>query len=159
MFFFVLFVFFVDRIYKIKTIMRLALILDPLEHIKTYKDTSFAIMREAPSAAMNCTRCSRAMCCCKKAKLLGYARRLEMRQHDHAWYVLDEPVAEPLSAFDAVLMRKDPPFDMEYVFSTYLLELAEGAGRAHPEQAGLDPAITTRNWRSPSFRNSWRRPW
>jgi glutathione synthase len=44
------------------------------------------------------------------------------------WYALGDVAATPLAAFDAVLMRKDPPFDMEYVFSTYLLELAEAQG-------------------------------
>jgi len=108
--------------------MRLALILDPLEHIKTYKDSSYAIMREAAQRGHALHVLQQGDVLLQDGRVLGYARRLEMRQHDHAWYVLEEPVVEPLSAFDAVLMRKDPPFDMEYVFSTYLLELAEAQG-------------------------------
>ncbi len=108
--------------------MRLALILDPLEHIKTYKDTSFAIMREAAKRGHELTVMQQGDVVLQSGQVVAYGRRLEMRQHDHAWYVLNEPVIEPLSAFDAVLMRKDPPFDMEYVISTYLLELAEAQG-------------------------------
>ena len=108
--------------------MRLALILDPLEHLKTYKDTSFAIMREAAKRGHELHVMQQGDVVLQSGQVVGYARRLEMRQHDHAWYTLSEPVVEPLSAFDAVLMRKDPPFDMEYVVSTYLLELAEAQG-------------------------------
>ena len=108
--------------------MRLALILDPLEHIKTYKDTSYAIMREAANRGHEIHVMQQGDVVLQAGQVIGYARRLEMRQHDHAWYTLSDPVAEPLSAFDAVLMRKDPPFDMEYVISTYLLELAEAQG-------------------------------
>ncbi|HSQ05755.1 MAG TPA: glutathione synthase, partial [Burkholderiales bacterium] len=46
----------------------------------------------------------------------------------HPWYRLEAAIATPLYDFDAILMRKDPPFDMEYVYSTYLLELAESQG-------------------------------
>lgn len=108
--------------------MRLALILDPLEHIKTYKDSSFAIMREAANRGHELYVMQQGDIVLQAGQVIGYACRLEMRHHDHAWYTLSEPVAEPLHAFDAVLMRKDPPFDMEYVISTYLLELAEAQG-------------------------------
>lgn len=108
--------------------MRLALILDPLEHIKTYKDTSYAIMREAAKRGHELHVLQQGDVLLQNGQVQGYARRLEMRHKDPAWYELGEPIAEALSAFDAVLMRKDPPFDMEYVFSTYLLELAETQG-------------------------------
>lgn len=108
--------------------MRLALILDPLEHIKPYKDTSFAIMREAAKRGHAVYALQQGDVVLQAGAVVGYARRLELRPQDKTWYDLSEPIAEALSAFDAVLMRKDPPFDMEYVFSTYLLELAETQG-------------------------------
>ncbi len=108
--------------------MRLALILDPIEHIKTYKDTSFAIMREAAMRGHALYVLQQGDVVLQSGSVMGHARHLEMRPTDKVWYTLGEPVAETLSAFDAVLMRKDPPFDMEYVFSTYLLELAETQG-------------------------------
>jgi glutathione synthase len=58
----------------------------------------------------------------------GMAGRLHLTGEQGAWFRSDAPVETPMQAFDAVLMRKDPPFDMEYVYSTYLLELAEQQG-------------------------------
>ena len=108
--------------------MRLALILDPLEQIKTYKDTSFAIMREAAQRGHDLYVLQQGDVLLQSGTVIGQVRRLEMQAHDVDWYVLGETERMPLHAFDAVLMRKDPPFDMEYVFSTYLLELAETQG-------------------------------
>jgi len=108
--------------------MRLALILDPLEHIKTYKDTSFAIMREAAQRGHALYVLQQGDVLLQSGSVMGQVRRLEMQAQDTPWYVLGETECMPLHAFDAVLMRKDPPFDMEYVFSTYLLELAETQG-------------------------------
>ena len=59
---------------------------------------------------------------------MSSARKLDLVDDALRWYSLEEPVVMPLTDFDVVLMRKDPPFDMEYVFSTYLLELAEAQG-------------------------------
>ncbi|MGZ5256185.1 MAG: glutathione synthase, partial [Burkholderiales bacterium] len=57
------------------------------------------------------------------------ASRIHLTGEEHGpWYRADPPTENPLTAFDVVLMRKDPPFDMEYVYSTYLLELAESQG-------------------------------
>ena len=108
--------------------MRFALILDPVEHIKTYKDSSFALLREAAKRGHALFVLQQGDVILQSGTVVGYARHLQMRPQEQPWYVLSEPSAEPLSAFDAVLMRKDPPFDMEYVFSTYLLELAESQG-------------------------------
>ncbi len=55
-------------------------------------------------------------------------RRADVTADDHDWYRAAEPLTRPLASFAAVLMRKDPPFDMEYVYSTYLLEAAEREG-------------------------------
>jgi glutathione synthase len=66
-----------------------------------------------------------------RGEAFGLARALELTgDTDGAsrWYRVDEPEEIPLRQFDVVLMRKDPPFDIEYVYSTYLLELAENSG-------------------------------
>jgi glutathione synthase len=65
-----------------------------------------------------------------KGQVTGYAARLHLtgQETDTTWYLLEPPEEQPLTAYDAVLMRKDPPFDMEYVYSTYLLEIAERQG-------------------------------
>jgi len=108
--------------------MRLAFILDPLEHIKTYKDSTFAIMRAAAARGHALSVMEQQDVVLRNDQVTGLARKLDMLDDDRHWYALAEAAATPLAAFDAVLMRKDPPFDMEYVFSTYLLELAEAQG-------------------------------
>lgn len=108
--------------------MRLAVILDPLEHIKTYKDSSYAIMRVAAQRGHTLFTLQQADLILNDGVVLGYARSLELRPAAQPWYVQGEVEVKPLHTFDAVLMRKDPPFDMEYIFSTYLLELAQAQG-------------------------------
>ena len=108
--------------------MKLAIILDPLEHIKTYKDSTFAIMREAAKRGHGLYVMEQHEVWLQAGRVLCRARRLDLIDDDLRWYSVEDPVVLPLTEFDAVLMRKDPPFDMEYVFSTYLLELAEEQG-------------------------------
>lgn len=108
--------------------MRLAIILDPLEHIKTYKDSTFAIMREAATRGHALFVLAQQDVVLRGGKVIGFARKLDLIDDVLRWYSVEDPVAMSLTEFDAVLMRKDPPFDMEYVFSTYLLELAEAQG-------------------------------
>jgi glutathione synthase len=111
--------------------MKLAVILDPLDSIKTYKDSSFAMMREAASRGHRLFVMQQGDLAWKGGVVVGFARALELTGQEgdgHRWYQAEEPKETPLQEFDAVLMRKDPPFDMEYVYSTYLLELAEGQG-------------------------------
>jgi glutathione synthase len=112
------------------TSMKLAFILDQLDSIKTYKDSSFAMMREAASRDHQLFTLQQGDLAWKGAQTVGFARALELTGgvDGHHWYRADEPEEIPLQEFDVILMRKDPPFDMEYVYSTYLLELSEGLG-------------------------------
>jgi glutathione synthase len=64
-----------------------------------------------------------------KGTISGFAARLHLTgKEDETWYLLETPEERPLSGYDVVLMRKDPPFDMEYIYTTYILELAEHRG-------------------------------
>ena len=108
--------------------MKLAVILDPLEEIKTYKDTTYAIMREAAKRGHGVYALMQGDMFLRDGTVSGYARELTLKDDAHDWYQAGESRAAALKDFDAVLMRKDPPFDMEYVYSTYLLELAEQQG-------------------------------
>jgi glutathione synthase len=108
--------------------MDFAFILDPLPELKAYKDSSIAMMREL-------ARRGHALFALEQADLLwdggrtcGRARPLELLADDHDWYRAGDGALRELAAFQAVMMRKDPPFDMEYVYSTYLLECAEREG-------------------------------
>jgi glutathione synthase len=111
--------------------MRLAFVLDHLDSIKTRKDSSVAIMREAAARGHTLFSMQQGDLAWKRGDTVGFARTLELTGEDpqgRLWYRVDEPEEIPLQEFDAVLMRKDPPFDMEYIYSTYLLELAETRG-------------------------------
>jgi glutathione synthase len=111
--------------------MNLAFILDPLESIKINKDSSFAIMREAAVRNHQLFVMQQKDLAWKHGKIVGFARRLTLLEKTHQadpWYQTGEIKETPLQEFDAVLMRKDPPFNMEYIYTTYLLQLAEDQG-------------------------------
>jgi glutathione synthase len=103
-------------------------VLDPLPLLKAYKDTSISMMRAL-------ARRGHAIFACVPEEMywsdgVTGARVSELTLHDddHRWYDAGEPRERRLPDFAAVLMRKDPPFDMEYVYSTYLLEEAQRQG-------------------------------
>ncbi len=108
--------------------MKLAFIVDPLDGFKLEKDSSFAIMREAGAQGHALYALQQEDLAWHKQSVTGYAARLHLTGEIPGWYRLDPPTETPLEQFDAVLMRKDPPFNMEYVYSTYLLEIAERRG-------------------------------
>ncbi len=108
--------------------MRLAFILDPLGSIKPYKDSSYAMMREAAARGHVLFALHQGDLAWGGGGVVGKGRALTLTGDEHDWYRAGDPESIPLAEFDAVLMRKDPPFDMEYVYSTYLLELAEQEG-------------------------------
>ena len=108
--------------------MKLAFVVDPLDSFKIYKDTTFAIMREAAARRHELYALEQEDLAWSGGSVHGSARRLYLTGEKPHWYRTEAPNTQPLRDFDAVLMRKDPPFDMEYVYSTYLLELAESQG-------------------------------
>jgi glutathione synthase len=119
--------------------MKLLFILDPLRSLKTYKDTSFAMMVEAARRGHEIHFAPQEGLMWKGGRVVGEHCRLHLINaerylgnpalHDEDWYRLELPPHEtPLAEFDAVLMRKDPPFDLEYVASTWLLEAATREG-------------------------------
>ena len=108
--------------------MQLAFVLDPLEGIKSYKDSSYAMMEEAARRGHGLFVLHQEGLLCRDGQVRANVWPIELTADPYAWYRLGEPAERLLSEFDAVLMRKDPPFDMEYVYSTYLLELAQRQG-------------------------------
>jgi glutathione synthase len=108
--------------------MDLLFVLDPLESLKIYKDSSYAMMREAAARGHALWACEQGDLAWRERRPVAYAHTLELIDGDHGWYREGAREPLPLERFDAVMMRKDPPFDMEYVYSTYLLELGEAAG-------------------------------
>ena len=108
--------------------MKLAFIVDPLASFQTYKDTTFAIMREAAARGHDLHAMEQHDLLWRAGTVFGSAQRLHLTSEKDPWYRVEPATETPLARFDAVLMRKDPPFDMEYVYSTYLLEAAEAEG-------------------------------
>jgi len=107
--------------------VKLLFILDPLEELKAYKDTSIAMMRAAQARGHAIFYCEQGDLY-SKGRVFSRAGRLSLTDNDEDWYRAHERTQAELASFDAVLMRKDPPYDMEYIYSTYLLELAEAQG-------------------------------
>ncbi len=108
--------------------MIIAFIADPLDTFKIYKDSTYAMMREAASRNHEFYVLEQQDVVLKNNSVVGFAKQLNFIDGGEPWYRLDSIEETPLNQFDAVLMRKDPPFDMEYLYSTILLELAEQQG-------------------------------
>lgn len=107
--------------------MRFAFILDPLVHLKTYKDTSLAMMREAAKRGHELFVAMQDDLLLRDSNVRLITQRFRFAE-GKSWFELDERSEQSPGDFDAVLMRKDPPFDNEYLYSTYLLELAAKQG-------------------------------
>ena len=107
--------------------MKLLFILDPLAGLKTYKDTSIAIMREAEARGHQLYVCQQHDVFLRNEVVKINAAKFNFSNKEN-WYTLEEAEETLPKNFDAILMRKDPPFDNEYLYSTYLLELAANQG-------------------------------
>jgi len=139
--------------------MHVLFIVDPLPQLKAYKDSSVAMMRALAARGHTLSVAlqpdlfidgDRVFAACLPIELVPDADL-----HGHGWWRGRGPAADAeLAGFDAVLMRKDPPFDMEYVYATHMLEYAQAAGarvfnagaaiRNHPEKLAITefPALT-----------------
>jgi glutathione synthase len=128
--------------------MNLLIIADPLEHFKTYKDTTYAMMREAARRGHRLAACEPAQLSWQSGgAVLADVREVRLKDDAHDWFEVTATRRAALKEFDAVLMRKDPPFDAEYIYATHLLEQAgrEGARvfnqpralRDHPEKLAI----------------------
>ena len=108
--------------------MDFAFIVDPLPQLKAYKDSSIAMMRALSARGHAIYALGQSDVWWEDSWTKARATRLDLTDDNHHWYTAGVPEERALKDFAAVLMRKDPPFDMEYVYSTYLLEAAEREG-------------------------------
>jgi glutathione synthase len=143
--------------------MNLLFVADPIESFKIYKDTTFAMMREAQRRGHSITVCEpRDLVWQRGTQVLARVRDIVLTGQSPAWFDAQPPRLAALSGFGAVLMRKDPPFDSEYFYATHMLEQAEREGakvfnkpralRDHPEKLAvmefpqfIGPTMVTRN--------------
>ena len=143
--------------------MNLLFITDPLESFKIYKDTTFAMMREAQKRGHSVAACEPQDVMWQRGGwVTAHVRDIALTGQADAWFELKQTRAVALRDFDAVLMRKDPPFDSEFFYATHLLAQAEregarvfnkpGALRDHPEKLAImefpqfiGPTLVTRD--------------
>ncbi|MDH5541314.1 MAG: glutathione synthase [Rhizobacter sp.] len=147
--------------------MRILFVADPLEAFKTYKDTSFAMMRECAARGHSLLACEpRNLHWQRGGRVGGVLREITLTGDADAWFT-EKPRSAgyrptALADVDAVIMRKDPPFDSEFFYATHLLEQAEREGarvfnkpaalRNHPEKLAImefpdliGPTLVTRD--------------
>jgi glutathione synthase len=108
--------------------MNIAFLADPLSSFKTYKDSTFAMMREAARRGHTIYAFEQRDMALEQGIATAEASRITLTGQLDDWYRAEPGKSVPLSSFDAIIQRKDPPFDMEYVYGTYLLEAAERQG-------------------------------
>jgi glutathione synthase len=143
--------------------VNLLFVADPLESFKPYKDSTFAMMREAAARGHHLWACEPAQLHWQRgAPVRAKVRGLRLTGTLDDWFEASDAEQRALADFDAVLMRKDPPFDSEYFYATHLLQRAEadgarvfnspGALRDHPEKLAIlefpqfiGPTLVTRS--------------
>jgi glutathione synthase len=108
--------------------MKIAFICDPLFGFKIYKDSTYAMMQEAARRGYELYVLGHSDIIFDGKAVLAQVAQLSLVENRDDWYKLAEPVLSSLSSFDVVIERTDPPFNMEYIYATYLLELAERQG-------------------------------
>jgi glutathione synthase len=120
--------------------MRIAYVMDPLSGVNVEKDTTFALMLEAERRGFENYFLEARDLFVVGGKAYGRARPAKVKKVQGEHYTLGPEERLPLEACDAVLMRKDPPFDIDYVFATYILDLAGPKTYVMNSPAGLRDA-------------------
>ena len=108
--------------------LKLGIVMDPIDKIKIHKDTSFAMLLEAQSRGYELYYMELNDLYLRDGRAHARSRRLQVVRDERAWFRFDGEQDAPLDELDVILMRKDPPFDQEYIYATYLLEAAENWG-------------------------------
>ena len=119
--------------------MKILFIADPLDSFKLAKDSTYAMMVEAAKRGHDLYFALQEGLMWKGGRVLAECSRISLTGATGSWYRADAAGEAPLAEFDAVLMRKDPPFDAEYVASTWLLELAQARGREGVQRSARGP--------------------
>tara|TARA_A100001037_G_scaffold42772_1_gene33752 strand:- start:15169 stop:16170 length:1002 start_codon:yes stop_codon:yes gene_type:complete len=119
------------------TRLKITFVMDPLDSLSLQKDSTLAMIRAAQRRGWEVSYLTQGDMLLHEFKPYGMLRNLRLNDPfaeslDPAdatdWYILGEPALTPLASLDVIMMRKDPPFDMEYIYSTYILERAEAEG-------------------------------
>ncbi len=128
--------------------MNILFVADPLASFKTYKDTTFSMMRELARRGHALSACEPGQISWRSGGVVqAQVRQITLTGALDDWFVQTATPTQALRDFDAVVVRKDPPFDSEYFYATHLLEQAEREGakvfnkpaalRNHPEKLAI----------------------
>ena len=110
--------------------LQLGIVMDPIGGINIKKDTSFAILLEAKARGYTLWYMEMKDLYLRDGRAHARMRKLDVVRDESRWFSFEDERDIPLDELDVVLMRKDPPFDQEYIYATYLLESAESHGLA-----------------------------
>ena len=108
--------------------LKIGVVMDPIDSITPYKDSSLAMLLEAERRDSEIHYFEQKDVRLLSGKALGQSTLLQVRDDNVDWFEFGEQQEIELGDLDAILMRKDPPFDMEYVYTTYILDRAREAG-------------------------------
>jgi glutathione synthase len=108
--------------------VKLGVVMDPIGSITVKKDSTLAMLLAAQARGWSLTYMEMNDLFVRDGRAFAAMRPLTVRDDPHDWFTLGETHTEPLASLDVVLMRKDPPFDMEFIYATYMLERAESEG-------------------------------
>lgn len=106
----------------------IGVVMDPIQNIKTYKDTTFAMLLEAERRQWQIYYMEQHDLYLKDGLVWARMKALKVQENPHHWFDFEHELTQELHKLDLVFLRKDPPFNLEYLYTTYLLERAEAAG-------------------------------
>ena len=113
---------------QVSQALKTGMVMDPISGIKPYKDSSFAMLLEAQRRGHVLYYMEPNDLYAVDGRVFACMQMLEVRDNTSDWFTLTPLGSLSLDELDIVLMRRDPPFDMDYIYATYMLELAEKAG-------------------------------
>jgi glutathione synthase len=105
--------------------IKLGVVMDPIGSINPKKDSTLAMLIEAQARSWQLYYMEQRDLYLKDNRSCAHMQRLKVHDDPNRWYELTADDHRPLADLDVILMRKDPPFDIEYIYTTHLLELAE----------------------------------
>lgn len=108
--------------------IKVGIVMDPIADISYKKDTSLAMLVAAQEKGWELYYMEQSDMYLKDGIAIGQMRELSVAWDEKQWFSFGDTVEQPLAQLQVILMRKDPPFDTEYIYSTYVLEQAEREG-------------------------------
>lgn len=108
--------------------IRIGIVMDPIENINIKKDSTFAMMMAAQKKNWSLHYIQPQDLSVRDSVVYCVSSQVNVEDNPENWFTLDDSQEHPATELDVVLMRQDPPFDMAYIYTTYLLELAEQQG-------------------------------